>query len=368
MTGRSGTKRDPRIDFLRGAALLMIFVDHVPGNFLGTLTLRNFGFSDAAELFVLLAGFSATIAYGRLFEQAGPGAGLRRVGARCLRIYLFQIGLLLATLGILQFWITNFGLTPGKLRVMLHGVEGVGQGLVLRALPSSLNILPLYVILLAIFPALWIGMRRWPVLTTTCSAALWLAVNLDPDINLTNWMDGQGWYFNPFAWQFLFAIGILLARLYVASERTVPRFAALEVACAAYLAFALLAAAPWTNWGIGGTLLDIDPSKTTLAPLRLVNVLAFVYLLMCSPWFDRIVRWRWLRFVELCGRHSLEVFSTGTLVSLVARLTFRTFGMSWQTQLLVNCAGFAGMIGLALLLDRPRRGISPKPEPLRGWH
>ena len=44
--------RDPRIDFFRGVALIWIFIDHVPGNLLAHLTLRNFGFSDASELFV----------------------------------------------------------------------------------------------------------------------------------------------------------------------------------------------------------------------------------------------------------------------------------------------------------------------------
>ena len=37
-----------------------------------------------------------------------------------------------------------------------------------------------------------------------CLAILWI-VSIWTAINLVNWMDGQGWYFNPFAWQFLFA-------------------------------------------------------------------------------------------------------------------------------------------------------------------
>jgi hypothetical protein len=366
VAGSLQSKRDPRIDFLRGAALLTIFIDHVPGNFLGTLTLRNFGFSDAAELFVLLAGFSSMLAYGRVFERAGTGQGLRRVGARCLRIYLFQVGLLLTTLATFQFWITNFGLEPRKILPLLHGMWGFAHGLVLHTLPSNLNILPLYIILLAIFPLLWFGIRRWPATTMLASAGLWLATNLVPDFNLTNGMDGQGWYFNPFAWQFLFAIGVLLARLYAAHDRSLPGVAALRLAAALYLGFALLAAAPWTNWGIDWRLLDLDPDKTTLAPLRLINILALLYVLMCSPRFDRLVRQPWLRFVEICGRHSLEVFSIGTLISLIGRLLFRSFGMSLEMQLLVNGAGFACMIGLALLLERPRGADMARPVLLPG--
>ncbi|MBN8902414.1 MAG: OpgC domain-containing protein, partial [Rhodospirillales bacterium] len=207
-------RRDQRIDFLRGAALLFIFVDHVPGNFLGTLTLRNFGFSDAAELFVLLAGFSSMIAYGKVFDAAGASAGLRRVAARCLRIYLFQIALLMTTLLIVQFWMIHYGLQPRRLGVMFEGLRGIGAGLALRALPSYLNILPLYIVILGIFPLLWFGIRRRPMLTMALSCALWLATHFEPRLNLVNWMDGQGWFFNPFAWQFLFAIGVFAADHY----------------------------------------------------------------------------------------------------------------------------------------------------------
>jgi hypothetical protein len=93
-------QRDPRVDLLRGFALLTIFIDHIPGNTLGRYTLRNFGFADAAELFVILSGFSSMVAYGRCFQRDGMRSGLRHLAARCIRLYVFQVGLLLATFGI----------------------------------------------------------------------------------------------------------------------------------------------------------------------------------------------------------------------------------------------------------------------------
>ena len=51
-----------RIDLFRGLALWLIFIDHLPTNLLTWLTLRNYGFSDAADVFVLLAGISAAFA------------------------------------------------------------------------------------------------------------------------------------------------------------------------------------------------------------------------------------------------------------------------------------------------------------------
>jgi len=143
------SKRDPRIDVLRGIALLMIFVDHIPGNTLGSVTLRNFGFSDAAEVFVLLAGMSAVLAFGRVFEREGARSGLRRIVLRLVRIYLFQIGLLLTTLAIVLMWTTYHQLQPTLVAPILNApVSGIARGFTLQAVPAYLDILPLYLVLL----------------------------------------------------------------------------------------------------------------------------------------------------------------------------------------------------------------------------
>ncbi len=351
----TSSARDPRIDFLRGVALLSIFIDHVPGNFLGTLTMRNFGFADAAELFVLLAGVSSTLAYGKQFERAGAGQALRRVAARCLRIYVFQVGLLLATVAVLHSWLPYFGLEPQGIGPLLNaGVRGLGQGMLLHALPSNLNILPLYIVLLGVFPLLYLGARRHPAVTIVVSGAVWLAANLDHDLNLPNWMDGRGWFFNPFAWQLLFAIGVVGARFIGRDGRALPRRRWAVLLCWLYLGFALFASAPWTNWGVNWTPLDLNPDKTQLSPLRLLDILALIYVLMTSATFKRVVQLAGLGFVSLCGRHSLEVFAALTLLSLMGRLVFRTFGPTWETQALINGVGFACMIGVAGLLEAGR--------------
>lgn len=55
--------RDARLDMFRGLALLMIFINHVPGTAWENFTSRNFGFSDAAEAFVFMSGVAAGLAY-----------------------------------------------------------------------------------------------------------------------------------------------------------------------------------------------------------------------------------------------------------------------------------------------------------------
>src|SRR6201989_480347 len=73
MTTPISPERDTRIDVFRALALLTIFVDHVPGTAFENLTYKNFGFSDAAEVFVLISGMSVALAYGSKFQ---PGSRL----------------------------------------------------------------------------------------------------------------------------------------------------------------------------------------------------------------------------------------------------------------------------------------------------
>jgi hypothetical protein len=57
---------DLRISLLLGFANWFLFLDHVPHNAVNSLTLRNFGFSGAADLFVFAGGYAAAIVYAKL--------------------------------------------------------------------------------------------------------------------------------------------------------------------------------------------------------------------------------------------------------------------------------------------------------------
>jgi hypothetical protein len=193
------------------------------------------------------------------------------------------------------------------------------------------------------------------------SFALWFAVNLDPSINLTNWLDGNGWFFNPFAWQFLFVLGALGVLVMQQHDGDIPRPLWLRLACYAYLGFALIAVAPWAGWGLSDAHpIPIDaPDKTVLAPVRLLNVLAIAILALGSDRFRRLANSPALRFLVVCGRNSLEVFSLGTLLAMLCRLMFRTVGITLETQLLANGLGIGLMLALAYGLEQFRRPAGP---------
>ena len=363
------SRRDVRVDLLRGIALLTIFIDHIPGNLLGNLTFRNFGFSDAAELFVVLAGFSSMMAYGGCFERLGAMPGLRRIAARCFRIYLVQMGLLAATLAIIWLWDRRFGTDAAVIQPILdRGVRsGMTHGLILEALPAYLDILPLYVVLIAIFPLVYLLMRWNPFVALALSAGVWLATNLHPAFNLPNTVYEKLWFLDPFAWQFLFTIGIGLAMLMRRRAGQLPVIPGLRLAAWIYLLFALLATAPWRIWGLWDFQLFTVPmaEKTVLAPLRLVNILAFVYLALTSEGLRTVAARPVLAPIIACGKHSLEVFAVGTLLSLVGRLLFETFGTTLLLQLLINGVGFLVLFWLGWVLEPGR----PVPQPkLRVGH
>ena len=361
-------KRDPRVDVLRGLALLMIFIDHIPRNAPAAFTLHNLGFSDAAEIFVLLAGYSSMVAYGGMFRRSGIPTTLLRIAKRCLRIYLFQAGLLIATLLIVRAWMDMTGLVPrfGVKPLLEMGLwQGMLRGLSLNALPNYLDILPLYIILLALFPLVYLGITRGMWGALALSGTIWLAANVDHQLNLPNAAAvDDGWYFNPFAWQFLFVIGACLAVAVRNGGGYLPRIPVLTVAATCYLTVSFFQAGSWGEWGLPDLrLVAMDqPDKGHVAPLRLINIVALAYLLFSTPAIRTLSEKAFLRAAEACGKHSLEIFAAGCLAALIGRILYRTFEPLWWLQILVNASGLALMLGLGLYFDARARRRAARTE------
>ena len=333
----------------------MMFVDHIPDNLLNRLTLRNLGFCDAAEVFVLLAGFASMLAYGRSFAREGVRTALGKVLRRCSKLYVYQVGMLLVSIAMITLWRGYHPVPVDFLEPELaHGFESLWRAMALEALPGNLNILPLYIVLLALFPLIYFVSRAGTAVVLALSGAVWLLVNLDPQLNLPNWLDPDGWYFNPFAWQFLFSLGAMAASVTQARGGNLPRYPWLVTLAWAYLAFSAVQAFPWAQWGLPNlSPLDIDPPlKTPLSPLRLIDVLAIFYLVQSSPRASRGAATRAGQVLAVLGRHSLEVFSAGTLMDLLARLLFATLGNGWILQVGINVVGLGTLYLLARTLDR----------------
>jgi hypothetical protein len=356
----SGTQRDLRIDFFRGLALLFIFVDHVPDNAFAKFTLKNFGFADAAEVFVLLAGFSAVLAYGRTFENQGFKAGFARVFDRVRQIYFWHLALILVCGLGLTAAAVYFGDFAYMKNIGVHVFsQEPGKSTVLAALlvnqPNSLNILPLYIVLLLFWLpfVLWL-LPRNPWQALVLSIALWAAANI-LSANLPSLQHPKGWVFNPFAWQLLITVGALTAHFYRKGE--VPHSRPVMWGAVAYLTFAFLYVAPWTQIpGLEYARLFAPDAlghmdKTYLSLWRLANVMALGYVVLNllspqSPWLSASLA----RGIGHCGRHSLEIFCLGTVLSFIGWVILVEAGYGLGLQILVNFVGIGILLGMAWVL------------------
>jgi hypothetical protein len=219
---------------------------------------------------------------------------------------------------------------------------------VLQHQPAYLDILPLYMVLLGWFWVLMALARVHAVLALAASAALWAIAHFK-GLNLPSYPESFGWYFNPLAWQLLFTIGVL-AGLAHRSGAAVPRSRWLCVAAIAYLLFAFLLVAPWTQipaWQ-DHELLPRDLigsiSKRNLSPWRLANILALAYLIAIAvPASASWLRHRCLRWVINLGRNALEVFCAGTVSSLMGFVVLVDVDRGMATQLAVNFGGLLAM-------------------------
>ncbi len=354
-------KRDLRVDFVRGLALLTIFIDHVPGNRWAAVTQQNFGFSDAAEMFVILAGFSAVLAYGRYLNGDQLSVGIRRIVSRVGTIYLFHI----ATLGVVGIILAALAGLPGSTEyvrsMMFEGLMAGDPSAIIGALllveqPKYFDILPLYVVLLAAFPLLYLMLRRSLLGGIAASAVLWLLVQFT-DVNLLK-ADGSGWHFNPFAWQLLLVLG--MASALQVRRGGVPRSAVLIALAAAVLAISFVLRAPWTHWPlhIDATPVDLKPYgalmlKTSLGPARLIHILAVGYLLLVLV----PARANWLknpaaRVVADAGSNSLEVFCLGVIFSVIGGAIISAFGGGAIVESWITTVGVAALLFVGLAIAR----------------
>src|SRR5580704_9033850 len=87
----STVTRDLRLDFFRGLSLFFIFIDHIPENLLSYFTFRSVAFSDAAEVFIFISGFTATLVYGRSFEEHGGLYATAQIYRRVWQLYVAHI-------------------------------------------------------------------------------------------------------------------------------------------------------------------------------------------------------------------------------------------------------------------------------------
>lgn len=301
----------------------MIFVNHVPGMDYSILTMRNYAISDAAELFVFLAGCSLALVSNGVRAAKPLGQVAMRLFLRTFEIWQAQIvvtSVALAMLGIgaialedplLLEW-HNAG--PAFVDTVRASV-----GMVLLTYQIGyFNILPLYVVLLLLAIPFIVIARVSLVLAIAASLALY-AATLAFEIELPSWPVGGAWFFNPLSWQVLIVAGYLA----IAARHRVPRWQTLlDRAWPFAVAFVILGAAiVWVDYRPDPMLVP-EPryfylfDKAYLSPVRIVSMMAVA--IAFYPAFPVLSRklGSVVRYCSALGRNSLAVFCMASLLAL----------------------------------------------------
>jgi hypothetical protein len=353
--------RDIRINLFLGLANWFIFLDHIPNNVVNWLTVRNFGFSGAADLFVFVSGFAAATAYAKIMLERGFIVGATRIFRRAWQLYAAYIVLFVIYIVSIAYVAARYmapdiigeyyvaTLIDHPLWTLTHGVE-------LQSKALNLDVLQLYTILMALFaPVLWM-LLRWPGLTIAGSLALYFAARWF-DWNLSSFPDGN-WYFNPFCWQLLFVFGAWVALDKAKQLRPIFRSPAVLYLGIVYLVFALVMTLagrfPTLAAMFPGWLFDaFNPNdRTNLAPYRVLHF--FVVALVVTRFVSkdwRGLKWPVFQPLVKCGEQSVSVFCVGVFLSFISHFMLTISSGSVPTQIFVSGAGLATLTLLAYYMS-----------------
>lgn len=363
-------RRDLRIDLVRGIANLSIFVDHIPHNAVNLLTLRNFGFAGATDLFVFVGGYAAALLYGQMALERGFVVTATRILKRVWQLYAAYVVLFVIYIDVIgqvaaQYAVPDIIEEYNVTGIVDHPVRVLAHGLMLQGKPLNLDTLQLVFPLLAAFPLILAAMLRWPKLTLAASVALYLAAR-QFDLYLTSFPDGR-WYFNPFCWQLLFVLGVWFALDGSRHVRAMQEVVTLRWLALAWLVFALVITMAGKNQQIASLVPDVllgpftPNDKQNLAPYRMLQLLALAFLF---TWY--VPRdWQGLRAKVLqpvikCGDEWLTCFCAGVFLSLAGHLVLIMGPNSIAMQVLVSVAGAALMMLVAYYVSWSRQQDSRK--------
>nr|QIG99755.1 OpgC domain-containing protein [Bradyrhizobium sp. 6(2017)] len=351
-------QRELRLDLFRGLALWLIYIDHVSPDVLSWFTMRNYGFSDAAEIFIFISGYTAALVYGRATFESGFVIGTARVIRRVWQIYTAHLLLFLVLMAeivyvttiaekpsfyIQEMEVGEFFKQPGAVMI---------QVLLLRFRPLNMDVLPLYVVLMAFLPMILQLARLQRDLPIFLSIGVY-ALTIRYDLHLSTYPDGF-WSFNPFAWQLLFVFGVWCAQgggRRVSLVLSSPRILWVAIA---YLCAAFFVTMTWCfpsleslipGW-LARLIYPID--KADFDVLRFAHFLALtvvVLRLVPSGWTG--LKSTWVRPAVLCGQYSLQIFTLGVALSFAGYTLLIELNAGLTLHLIVGVAGILILYGVA---------------------
>jgi hypothetical protein len=357
----AATERDLRLDLFRGIALWLIFLDHIPENVVNWFTIRNYGFSDATEIFIFISGYTAAFVYGRAMRERGFLIAGARILRRAWQIYVAHIFLFTIFMAEIAYVAATFDnpLYAEEMNILDFLKQPdvtIFQALLLKFKPVNMDVLPLYIVLLLLFPPA-LAMLMWQPAFALAASALLYVLTWTFDWNLPAYPNGV-WFFNPFAWQLLFVFGAWCALGGAKRLAPVLQSRAILAVAIAYLAFAFVIALTWyieplgrlvPNW-LSEWMYPID--KTNLDVLRFAHFLALAAVtvrFVPRDWPG--LKWPILQPAIRCGQHSLEIFCLGVFLAFAGQFVISEYSGGPLIQIAISITGILIMIGTANLIS-----------------
>ncbi|UWR04187.1 OpgC domain-containing protein [Ruegeria conchae] len=369
--------RDPRLDFYRGIAMFIILIAHIPNDPWAKWIPARFGFSDATEIFVFCSGMASAIAFGGAFMHKGWLMGTARVSFRIWQVYwahiclFFFVAMTMAALNQSGLFEKNY-ISSLNLQHFFNDPATQIVGLfTLTYVPNYFDILPMYLVVLAMMP-LFMGLYRigfWAVALT--SVTIWLIAQYDYlDLPAEPWSDRQ-WFFNPFGWQLLFFTGFAFMRGWIPAP---PVSKTLIWAASLFLIFSM----PFGSWKVFTWINAAAPdladeirkvwpvtkefrNKTDFGLFRYLHFLSLAYLgwVVAGEHGHRLIVtgqgaaakvWQFLlSVITKVGQQSLAVFVFSMAAARLIGVGLDLSGRDVASVFVANMIGFAMIIGVAYL-------------------
>lgn len=349
--------RDERLDLFRGITMLIIFVPHMPGNTWYNYIPARFGFSSGTELFVFCSGLASSIAFGSVFVKRGMWLGSVRIAHRIWQVYWAHIGLVVTIIATVAFLDNRFDLklVSEQFAPLLSDPARAIMSLVtLTWLPDYLDILPMYIVILALVPVM-MGLRRInPALPFLLAALLYTFV-WTSNLNLPgNPWSGEGWFLNPFAWQLVFFTGFAFGMKWLPAPKF--RETSMLITSAAILALAvplsfnpLMDSSPLIK-GIHEWIFS-STEKSNLHILRFIHFLALAYVVLSlvEPYKTRLDTGLGHLLIVI-GRQSLGTFLTSIVLARIGAVVADALGHGGFVIALINLGAFTLLFVTAVAL------------------
>jgi hypothetical protein len=359
--------RELRLDLFRGLALWLIFIDHVSPDVLTWFTIRSYGFSDAAEIFIFISGYTAAFVYGRFMLESGVVIAGARILRRVWQIYAAHVLLFTFMVAAVSYVVIVLG-KPFYAQEMevTHFLREPGlsmvQGLLLRYRPLNMDVLPLYIVLMAFLPLILLLIRLSLNLTLVASVAIY-ALSWRYDLHLTTYPDGF-WSFNPFAWQLLFVSGAWCALGGARQNSGILSSPVTLWISFAYLFASFCVTLTWyfpqfayliphwlEHWMYPINKADLDVLR--FAHFAALAIIAVYFVPAGWPGLTS----PWLRPMILCGQSSLEIFCLGVALAFTGYFLLTEISAGLMLHVLVGICGIGLMSAAAWVLSWSKRRL-----------